>query len=71
MKVEQTIERLEDRCIIRGDNDIQMLDQDLDNILFNDCEYFMCLLSLDASWCSSFISVGKNEVNNFTKPSPF
>ena len=59
VEVERITESVEDSCVSRGeDDDTQMLGQELDDILFDDCEYFMCSPSSDVSPCSSLTSCG-------------
>ena len=45
IEVEQITRSIEDSCVLHGEDGIQILDQDVDNILFNDCKYYKCSLS--------------------------
>ena len=73
VEVEQINGSVEDSCVSRGDDGTLMLDQELDDILF-DSEYFMCSPTSDASPCSSLTScnadtAGKSEADSFAVPS--
>ena len=66
VEVEQITKFVKDSYISPSYNSTQMLHQELDNILFDDCKYFMSsqLFSNDSP-CSNFTLVRKNKVDSF------